>query len=85
MRKPREEHPQSDQTSFTGVVLERRDPNRNFPSSPLPQPNKPPSREFVLPARERKDHADGEIGRSGASSRCPFPFPFPFPFAASPW
>ena len=66
--------PEGDQASCTGVVFDRRDPKRSFPSSPLPQPNKPPSREFVLPARERKDHAEGEIGRSGAgaSSRCPF-------------
>ena len=39
------------------VFVDRRDPNRSFPlNMPLP------SRELVLPVRERRDHA-GETGR----------------------
>lgn len=42
------------------VLVDRREPKRSFP------PNSPlPSRECVLPLRERKDQA-GEDGRGGA-------------------
>jgi len=42
------------------VFVDRRDPNLSFP------PNSPfPSWEWVLPVRERNDHA-GETGRTGS-------------------